>query len=677
MIPQQNEISSSSPPPFKKIKLPLVNINNTTLITTINNKETSSVTFTCNKKKNILNQFELFKILSFLTNERNSILKMLCLNKTIFNEIFNEESLQENMNHFILRNENIFVTIILSIFFNYKLNLFVNNEIYNNLQLLKQQINKNNVLNVLQNYLNNNNLYNNTVTKNVEFFCNDGKQRFSNDTMIYREEDDDDFLQFEFNLQKKQWSTWLNELSNKENSEMLQNIQHELNCKIFDKVNFAKVKKSDLLNFHICITKYKIGENLEFNYNALGTYKNSFNWTLKFKVYNNNNTQLINNNIFTLIESDTNITINLQNLHKIKTILQINNNLVSNELLIEAILISSPLWNILKFIQQNFNITKISFHNNKTIKTVFNDEDINYNEIKDNKVIDRMTEKGKINEFTILNLPVELLNYICNYLFYLKDGLSFCLTSKEIYYAIYYNNNLFIPNKIMINNFIPLIMTTIYNKFKQQKVIINNDNITKEDRNNFYFNLSFSNYIGDLNQFNNYYFKLFLTILKRIEHFIGYVDSLQRYIYVKHFEFNKFHKEINDKYISQQLNDKIFKKLIYQSSQINALDDQWCYKTLYNINNCIFLQQKVYFDNNDPIMYWNIKIKSENNKFLEFKEIYELENHLLEEIDEKQLRKYLDLEDERVTIDLICKCLKYCSPFKFEFIEYCEKHNMY
>ncbi|KAL9650152.1 hypothetical protein ABK040_011321 [Willaertia magna] len=553
MIPQQNEISSSSPPPFKKIKLPLVNNNNTTLITTINNKETSSVTCTCNKKKNILklNQFELFKILSFLTNERISILKMLCLNKIIFNEIFNEESLQENMNHFILRNENIFVTIILSIFFNYKLDLFVNNENYNNLQFLKQQINNNNVLNVLQNYLNNNNLYNNTVTKNVEFFCNDGKQRFSNDTMIYREEDDDDFLQFEFNLQKKQWSTWLNELSNKENSEMLQNIQHELNCKIFDKVNFAKVKKSDLLNFHICITKYKIGENLEFNYNALGTYKNSFNWTLKFKVYNNNNTQLINNNIFTLIESDTNITINLQNLHKIKTILQINNNLVSNELLIEAILISSPLWNILKFIQQNFNITKISFHNNKTIKTVFNDEDINYNEIKDNKVIDRMTEKGKINEFTILNLPVELLNYICNYLFYLKDGLSFCLTSKDIYNSIYYNNTLFNVNKIIKENFISLIMTTIYNKFKQQKVIINNDNITKEDRNNFYFNLSFSNYIGDLNQFNNYYFKLFLTILKRIEHFIGYIDSLQRYIYVKQFEFNKFLNEINKNYIAQ------------------------------------------------------------------------------------------------------------------------------
>ncbi|KAL9648391.1 hypothetical protein ABK040_010553 [Willaertia magna] len=743
MIPQQNEISS---PPFKKMKLPVVN-NNTTLITS-NNKETSSVT-TYNKNILKLKQFELFKILSFLTNERNSIITMLCLNKTIFNEIFNEESLQENIKHFILRNENNFITIILSLVFNYNLNLFVNNEIHNTLQKLLQipkvQSNKENVFEILQNYLNNN-LYNNTITKNVDFYCNDGEEQFSNDTMIYKQKDDD-FLQFEFNLQKskingkrichsslqnenyllfsnlkntlnrlrncfdfltchiqslqsyfykrKQWSTWLNELSNryKENSEMLQNIQHELNTKIFDKVNFVKVKKNDMLDFHIYITKYKIGENLEFNYNDLEKSGNSVRWSLKYKVYNFTN---YNDHIFTLIESDTNdITINLQNLHKIKTILQINNKLVSDELLIEAILISCPQWNLLEFIENDFEITNISFDDNEIITTTYDneeenndddDEDSDNEEEEENKTIKDIgtftivVNQKQENKFTITDLPVELLNYICNYLFYLKDGLSLCLTSKDIYNSIYYNNNLFNANKIIKNNIIPLIMTTIYNKFNEQKLMKNKecDNSTKEQKNDFYFNLSFSNYIGDLNQYNNFYFKLFLTILKRVEHFIGYIDSLQRYIYVKQFEFNNFLKEINNNYIAQQLNDKIFKKLIYQSSQINALDDQWCYKALYNINNCIYFEQKVRMDHVDPILYCNIKIMNDNNNFLEFKEIYEYENDLLEEIDEKQLRKYLDLEDERITIDLIFECLKYCSPFKFEFIEYCEEiFNIY
>ncbi|KAL9650153.1 hypothetical protein ABK040_011322 [Willaertia magna] len=63
--------------------------------------------------------------------------------------------------------------------------------------------------------------------------------------------------------------------------------------------------------------------------------------------------------------------------------------------------------------------------------------------------------------------------------------------------------------------------------------------------------------------------------------------------------------------------------------------------------------------------------------FLNLKKFMNMKMILLEEIDEKQLRKYLDLEDQRVTIDLICKCLKYCSPFKFEFIEYCEENNCY
>ncbi|KAL9648386.1 hypothetical protein ABK040_010548 [Willaertia magna] len=741
MIPQQNEISSS-PPPFKKIKLPLVNNNNTTLITS-NNKETSSVTFT--KKKNILklNQFELFKILSFLTNERNSILKMLCLNKTIFNEIFNEKTLQENINHFILRNENIFVTIILSIFFNYKLNLFVNNEIYNTLQkhFPHQPINKDNIFITLQNYLNNN-LYNNTITKNVDFYCNDGEEQFSNDTMIYREEDDD-FLQFEFNLQKskvddkricysslqnenyllfsnlkntlnrlrncfdfltchiqslqsyfykkEQWSTWLNEINVDNNNnesiqqydnEKLQNIKHELNTKIFDKVNFVKVKKSDIFDFHICITKYKIGDNLEFKYNAVGYDGNPFDWTLKYKVYNTN----YNDEIFTLIESDTNkITINLHNLYKIKTILQIDNNLVSNELLIEAILISSPQWNILEFIEEDFNITSISFDHNKIITTTYeennkdnnikNNEDVITNIIGDITMVDQKNQMNEI-KFTITDLPIELLNYICNYLFYLKDGLSFGLVSKDIYNSIYYNNNLFIPNKITKDNFIPLIMTTIYSEFNQQKLLIKNkecDNSTKEQMNDFCFDLSLNNCIGDLNEYDNYYFKLFTTNLQRIEHFIGYIDSLQRYIYVKQFEFNNFLKEINNNYIAQQLNDKIFKKLIYQSSRINAIDDQWHYKALYNINNCIYFEQKIHVvDYGDPTMYWKIKIKSEN-KFLE--EIFYGVEDLLKNSDEKQFRKCLDLKDERVTIDLILKSLQYCSPFKFEFIEYCEENN--
>ncbi|KAL9650158.1 hypothetical protein ABK040_011327 [Willaertia magna] len=626
MISQQNELSSL--PPFKKMKLPVV--NSTTLSTTINNnnKETSSVIINFLK----LNQFELFKILSFLTNERNSILNMLCLNKTIFNEIFNENTLQENIKQFILENENIFVTIILSIIFNYNLNLFVNNEIYNTLQKLleipKVQSKYENIFKILQNYLNTN-YYNNTITKNVDFYCNDGEEQFSSDTMIFRE-DDDDFLQFELNLQKskricysslqnenyllfsnlknnlqrlrncfdfltchiqslqsyvykkEQWSTWLNEINIDNNNnnksiqqhEMLQNIKLELNCKIFDKVNFIKVKKNDMFDFHIFIAKYKIGDNLELKFTGSieGGNGDPYSWTLKCKINHDN---VYNNDIYTLIDSNIDgITINLQNLEIIKTILKIDNNLISNELLIEAILISSPKWNILELMEKDRDITNISF-DNKIIETTYEKENNKKNNMKNNEeVINNIIgdiimvdKKNQINEnkFTITDLPVELLNYICNYLFYLKDGLSFCLTSKEIYNSIYYNNNLFIPNKIIKNNFIPSIMTTIYSDFNQQKLAVNKECDKEVERNNFYFDLTFSDHSEDFKNYNNYFFKLFLTNLERTEHFIGYIDSLQRYIYVKHFEFNNFLKAINNNYIAQQLNDKIFKKLIYQS----------------------------------------------------------------------------------------------------------------
>ncbi|KAL9648385.1 hypothetical protein ABK040_010547 [Willaertia magna] len=717
MIPQQNEISS---PPFKKIKLPIVN-NNTTLSTTKNdnnNKETSSVIINFVK----LNQFELFKILSFLTNERNSILKMLCLNKTIFNEIFNENNLQENIKHFILGNENIFVTIILSILFNYKLNLFVNNEIYNNLQkqFSHQPINKDNIFITLHNYLNNNNLYN-EITENIDFYCNDGEEQFSNDTMIYRKEDDNEFSEYTFensslqnenyllfsNLKntlnrlriyfdfltyhiqslqsyvykRKQWSTWLNEI-NVDNNEILKCIQHELNTKIFDKVNFVKSKKSDMFDLHICIAKYKIGKNLEFKYSADGNNGNPYSWILIFKINNDDN--IYNDDIFTLIDSDTdNITIKLQNLEIIKTILQIDNNLVSNELLIEAILISCPQWNILKFIEEDFNITKIDF-DNEIITTTYsldneNDDDEEEEEksdaedsdMEDSEELANKTITMEENKFTITDLPFELLNYICNYLFYLKDGLSFCLTSKEIYNAIYYNNNLFIPNKIIKDTSIPLITTTIYNEFKQQKVIQNKecDRELKCKKNKYYFDLTFNDYGRSF--INNYYFKLFLTNLERIEHFIGYVDSLQRFIYVKQFEFNNFLKEINNNYIAQQLNDKIFKKLIYQSSQINAIDSQWHYKAFYNVNNCIYFTHHVHVsDFGDLSIIWFANLANSDVEI----EIRRFKQHLLEKINEKQLRKYLDLEDKRVTIDLICKCLQYCSPFKYEMIKYFEEH---
>ncbi|KAL9648393.1 hypothetical protein ABK040_010555 [Willaertia magna] len=722
MLPQT---TTSLCPPFKKKKL------------TGNSNKSSEITSTFLK----LNQLELFNVLSFLST---SIIDVLCLNKNIFNELFNENTLQRNVNQFIERKEVDFISVLLAIHFNYKLNLFVNNEIFNNLsrtiQCNNQSINNENIFTVLHNYLNNN-PYNKIFTKNVNFYCNDGKEHFSNDTMIYRE-DDDDFLQFDnkyylqkisednykrmchsslqnenyllfsnlkntlnrlrncfdfltchvqalqsYFYRKNQWSTWLNELSiiYKDNDEKLQNIQHELKIKIFDKVNYTKVKKSDLLDFHICITKYKIGDNLEFKYNAVGYDGNPFDWTLKYKVYNTN----YNEDIFTLVESDT---INLQHFNKIKTILQIDNNLVSNELLIEAILISCPQWNILKFIKEDFNITKIDF-DNEIIETNYssdNDEkkEENNNEDsyikKDNKTIEKdigtfTTVENKKNEikFTITDLPVELLNYICNYLFYLKDGISFCLTSKDIYNSIYYNNNLFIPNKIIKNNFIPLIMTTIYSDFNEQKLMKNKECDKEVERNNFYFDLTFSGYSEDFKNYNNYYFKLFLTNLKRIEHFIGYIDSLQRYIYVKHFEFDNFLKEINNNYISQQLNDKIFKKLIYQSSQINALYDQWQYKALFHINNCIYFEQVVRVVNyNYSTIFWNIKINNNNDTF-EYIDIYTLKDDLLEKIDEKQLRKYLDLEDEKVTIDLIFKCLKCCSPFKFEFIEYSEEHNLF
>ncbi|KAL9648392.1 hypothetical protein ABK040_010554 [Willaertia magna] len=716
MISQQNELSSL--PPFKKMKLPVV--NSTTLITTINNnnKETNSVIINFVKLK----QFELFKILSFLTNERNSVVTMLCLNKCIFNKIFNEESLQENIKHFILGNENNFVTIILSILFNYKLNLFINNEIYNTLQkkISHQPINKDNIFITLHNYLNNNNLYN-EITENIDFYCNDGEEQFSNDTMIYRKEDDNEFSEyivensslqnenhllfsnlkntlnrlrvyFDFLIyhvqslqsyvyKRKQWSTWLNEI-NVDNNELLKCIQHELNTKIFDKVNFVKSKKSDMFDLHICIAKYKIGKNLEFKYSADGNNGNPYSWILIFKINNNDN--VYNDDTFILIDSDTdNITINLQNLEIIKTILQIDNNLVSNELLIEAILISCPQWNILKFIKEDFNITKIDF-DSKIIETNYSsdnenddDEEEEENDDKDSDMEDSEELANKTitmeeNKFTITDLPVELLNYICNYLFYLKDGLSFCLTSKDIYNAIYYNNNLFIPNKIIKDTSIPLIMTTIYNEFKQQKVIQNKecDKGIKYKKNKYYFDLTFN---GNGRSFiNSYYFKLFLTILKRIEHFIGYIDSLQRYIYVKHFEFNNFLNEINN-YIAQQLNDKIFKKLIYQSSQINAIYSQWHYKALYNINNCIYFTQHVHVsDFSDLSIIWFANLANSDVEI----EIRQFKRDLLEKIDEKQLRKYLDLEDERVTIDLICKCLQYCSPFKYEMIKYFEDKSI-
>ncbi|KAL9650159.1 hypothetical protein ABK040_011328 [Willaertia magna] len=735
MISQSTLIS---PPPFKKKKFPAI----------VNSNE--SPVLTLEKSMFLkLKQFELFNVLSFLTDCTTSFIDVLCLKKNIFNELFNENTLQKNVNQFIERKEVNFISILLTIHFNYKLNLFVNIEIFNNLsrtiQCYNQSINNENIFTVLHNYLNNN-LYNNIFTKNVNFYCNDGKEHFSNDTMIYRE-DDDDFLQFDnkYYLQKisednykrmchsslqnenyllfsnlkntlnrlrncfdfltchiqslqsyfykrKQWSTWLNELSNryKDNDEKLQNIQHELKTKIFDKVNFVKVKKSDIFDFHICITKYKIGENLEFKYSAAGSEGNPFVWSTLCKVYHDNE-------IFTLIESDTSkIKINLQHFNKIKTILQIDN-FVSNELLVEAILISCPQWNILKFIKEDFDIKIIDFsHNDITATNYFSDNDEEEEEnnvnnddedsgMEENKRIEKdigtfvMVENQKNkNKFTITDLPVELLNYICNYLFYLKDGLSFGLVSKDIYNSIYYNNNLFNANKIIKDNLIPLIMTTIYSDFNQQKLAVNKEcDKEVEKRNNFYFDLTFSGYSEDFKNYNNYYFKLFTTNLERIEHFIGYIDSLQRFIYVKQFEFDNFLNGINDKYISQQLNDKIFKKLIYQSSQINALDDQWQYKALFHIDNCIYFEQVVRVVNyNYSTIFWNIKINNNNDTF-EYIDIYKLKDHLLEKIDEKQLRKYLDLEDEKVTIDLIFKCLKCCSPFKFEFIEYSEEHNLF
>ncbi|KAL9650164.1 hypothetical protein ABK040_011333 [Willaertia magna] len=740
MISQQNEISL---PPFKKIKLPIVNM---TPITS-NNKETSSVTFTYNKKKNILKlkQFELFKILSFLTNERNSILKMLCLNKTIFNEIFNEKTLQENINKFILGNENVFVAIILSIIFNYNLNLFINNEIYYTLQKILQ------------------------FPEVQNFYCNDGEEQFSSDTMIYREKDDD-FLQFEYehylqqisndnykrmchsslqnenyllfsNLKntlnrlrncfdfltshiqslqsyfykRKQWSTWLNELSNryKDNDEKLQNIQYELKTKIFDKVNFVKSKKNDMLDFHIYIKKYNIGENLEFKYNAAGYKGNPFTQAIIFKVYNNNlqvdkNINEIltfiesNNETLMLIESNAyKIKIDPQKLEIIKTILQIDSNLASYELLIEAILMSCPQWNILHFIRKDFHITKISFdditftcfsdsdndeeeeennddeeQNDEDGDMEDNDEELTTNK-EDNKPIEKDVETFTIveiqkneNKFTILHLPVELLNYICNYLFYFKDGLSFCLTSKDIYNAIYSNNTLFKPNKLLFTSSIPLIMTVIYNSFKEIFEEYNENTNFGILKNNLYFDLTFSGKSGKVDNYNNN-FKLFTTSLQRIEHFIGYIDSLQRYIYVKHFELDNFLNGINDKYISQQLNDKIFKKLFYQFSQINVLNDHWQYKALFHINNCIYFEQLIRVINyNVPTIFWNIKFTGDS----QYIDGCTLQDDLLKQIDEKQLRKYLYLEDERVTNDLIFKCLKCCSPFKFEFIDYCEKN---
>ncbi|KAL9647186.1 hypothetical protein ABK040_004901 [Willaertia magna] len=637
-----------------------------------------------------LNQLQLFYILSFLPNE--SLVNFLCLNKTIFNEII----LQVNPSILpIYKN----ISIMLSVIFNHKLKLLVDKELFNDLNL---ELNNENFFTILFNHLNKDNFYK-TITNNVEFNCNDGKTSFSKDTMIYYEKCDD-FLQNEYNCKKNlnyfsiqnennlklsflkntlhrlrycfeyltchvqalqsylykrsqiQWFFWLNDikLPKKKYYKLLKFfIQFDLRIKLFEKVTFVTVKKCKIDDYCICTAKYKI-KNLEFKYKAIRTEKSSdgFNWTLQVKFFNNEN------NIVNLVENNKKIIVNLTYLNKIKDHLELNDNkFITDEMLTEAILLACPQWNILNSIKKGYNITKISFDNQEVFLPIC---DSIYIEEEMSPIIQTMQH----NSFTILSLPDEILNCICDYLFFIKDGLSFCLVSKDIYYAIYNTNKLFLSNRI-INSFIPSIMTEIYNQINKQKL---KDEFTY--KNTFYHDLSFNYYDTDY-PLDTHYFPLFTTCITRIEYFIGYIDSIQRYIYVKQNEWNSFLTKVNDKHVVKQLQDKVFSKVICKYSQINALDDKWIFKTLYNIKDKIQFEQIITFFENDNEVIMNSHMEVLGDDKLPSYSVCFPSDLPVEELQE--LRQWLEL-DEQVSIDCLSQCLKYCSPLKYEFIDFCEKN---